>query len=135
MFYNFAITVPAGRLEAEPVEQELNLTYGVIHRVIVIGRPGFNGYVKARLYYRRHQIIPTNIDEEIIPGRFPLIYPEHYFLYEPPHNLVVIAYSPGSVEPHTFEVSIGILAPEHFPEYQEERGKMSQFFKLIGIGG
>ena len=133
MFYNFAIFVPAGKPEDSPVVQELYLTFGVVHMVIIKGRPGFNGEVKVRLYRFEHQIIPTNPGEAVLPGRFPIIYPEHHFIVNSPYTLKVRAYSPGAKHNHTFELSIGILHPEHFPEYQEERGMLTKFLELVGI--
>ena len=109
MFYDFAIAVAAGTTEANPVEQLLDLTYGVIHRIEVRFRRGTDFRVGCRIYYREHQIYPTNIDEDFREDGRPIAFDTHFEMFEPPHTLKIRAYSPTAIHPHTIYVRIGIL--------------------------
>jgi len=112
MFYNFAITVPAGTTEAEPIEQELDLTYGVIHQVGVRFRRGTDFRVGCRIYRFEHQVWPTNTDEDFRDDGREIFFKEHYELKEAPYNLKVRAYSPTATYGHKIYIRIGVLPPE-----------------------
>ena len=113
MFYDFDVVVPAGTLESAPIEQELNLSYGVIHRVEVHFPAGCRGTVYLELLHRRHQIFPTLEDQAFHGDQFPIAFNDHYELFEPPHTLVARAYSPTANHNHTIMVRIGVLHPAY----------------------
>lgn len=109
MFYDFAISIPAGRPEDDPVEVELNLTHGIIHRVEVEFYPGPRRYVFVRILHHRHQLWPTNIDSAFCTDAYTIAFDEYQELKEAPYNLTVLAYSPAADYPHVVTVRIGIL--------------------------
>ena len=56
MFYDFAITIPAKTPESAPVEEELKLTHGIIHRVEVEFYPGPRRYAWVKIFRGGHQV-------------------------------------------------------------------------------
>ena len=133
MFYDFAIKVLAGTKEDDPKEQELNLTHGIVHRIEVEFPAGCRGYVYLVIYHREHQVWPTNIDQAFNAEGYTVPMDEHFDLTEPPHNLLVRAWSPNAIWPHNITVRVGIL-PETVLAPLTGIGPMfKKFFKLLGV--
>ena len=110
MFYNFAILIPKGKTEDDPVEEELNLTHGIIHRVEVEFYPGPRRYAWVKIFYREHQLWPTNLDGSFRTDGYTIAFDEYEEMFEPPHTLLVRGYSPDADFPHVVTVRIGILS-------------------------
>lgn len=133
MYYDFAVTVPANTLDANPHTQELKLTAGVIQNVRVLFPPGPHGMVKVRLMHEAHQFLPTNPDGYFASDNEPITIDEYYTLDAEPFGLTVVASSPGTAYPHTIPIRIGVLRPE---EVEASSGLMSalrKFLNLIGV--
>ena len=134
MFYDFAITIPAGTTEANPVEQVLELTHGIIHRVEVEFRSGTDFRVACRIYRFEHQIYPTNPDGDFRGDGRAIVFDDHYELLDEPYTLRVEGYSPTASYEHTIYIRIGILSPEVLQPFAGLGGLFRKFFKLVGIG-
>lgn len=134
MFYNFAVKVTAGKTEAEPEEQELELTHGVIHLVEVRFRRGTDFRVGCRLFRFEHQIFPTNPDEDLRDDGRAITFNEHYELLEAPYTLKVKAYAPTAGYDHTIYIRIGVLPPEVLNPFAVFGDLLQKFFRLIGMG-
>ena len=109
MFYDFAVTVTAGTTKATPKEQELKLTYGIIHQVEIEFPRGCKGYVSLALDHWEHQFLPTNPDEAFNGDGYTIVIKEHYPLTTTPYSLYARAWSPDAVYNHTITVRIGVL--------------------------
>jgi len=109
LFYDFAITVPASTTEADPVEQKLKLTHGIIHLVEVRFRRGTDFRVGCRIYHFEHQLYPTNPEGDFRDDGRAITFKDHYKLTERPYTLTVRAYSPTATYDHTIYVRIGVL--------------------------
>ena len=109
MFYDFAVTVTAGVTKAAPLEQELKLTYGVIHQVEIEFPRGCKGYVSLALDHWEHQFLPTNPDEAFNSDGYTIVIKEHYPLTTAPYSLYARGWAPNATYPHTITVRIGIL--------------------------
>ena len=133
MFYDYAVLIPAGTPEDDPVEQELNLTHGIIHRVEVEFPAGCRGYAYLAIYHREHQAFPTNINEAFNGEGYTIPIDEYFDLTEPPHNLLVRGWSPNAIYPHTITVRIGILPKEVLSPLTGIGGLFQKFFKLVGV--
>ena len=133
MLYTFAIIVPAGRAEATPLEQELNLCHGYIHRLNIRFPPGPQGMVYLAIYHREHQVWPNTPDEAFNGEDETVDSFEHFDLTEPPHNLLVRAWSPGTTYNHTITIRIGILPRAVLLPLAKLDGLLRKFFKILGV--
>lgn len=134
MFYDFPITVPALRAEDDPVEEELKLTHGVIHRVEVRFRRGTDFRVGLRIYRWEHQLYPTNPDSDFKDDGRAIVFDDHYRLTVEPYSLKVRAYAPTATYPHVVYVRIGVLPPELLTPFAGFASMFKKLFRLLGIG-
>ena len=112
MLYEFDIEVKAKTKKDSPKEQELNLTHGIVHRIEIEFPAGCRGYVFLVIYHRQHQVWPSNLDDAFDAEGYTIPMTEHFDLTEPPHNLLVKAWSPQATYDHTITVRVGILPKE-----------------------
>ncbi len=109
MFYDFAITVPAGRTEAAPVISDLKLTKGVIHRVEVGFRAGCDHRVFCRLLRGSYQLYPTDQDGAFCADDYVVGFDDSFNLDDEPLTLQAVCYAPTSTYPHVLTVRIGVM--------------------------
>ena len=133
MFYDFAIKIPKGTKEDKPVEQELNLTYGIIHRVEVEFYPGPRRYVWVKILHHEHQLWPTNLDGSFQTDAYTIAFDEYEELKEAPYNLLVRGYSPHADYEHTVVVRIGILESKSALLLLSALKGLMKLFKMMGI--
>ena len=133
MYYDFAITIPAGRGLDNPVEEVLELTHGIIHRVEVRFRSGTDFRVACRLFRHEHQVYPTNLDSDFRDDGRAIVFDDHYKLATRPYNLIVKAYAPTASYDHTIYVRIGVLPAEILQPFAGIGNMLKKFLKLIGI--
>lgn len=133
MFYDFAILIPAGRGEDNPVEEEINLTYGIIHRVEVEFYPGPRRYVWVKIFHRDHQIWPTNLDGSFQTDGYTIAFDEYEEMLESPYVLKVRGYSPNADYPHVVTVRIGILESKAAITLLSALKGLMRLLKLMGI--
>ena len=135
MFYDFAIVIAANTLESAPVEQTLKLTAGVIQKVSLLFPPGPHGMVKLKLMEGGHQFLPTNPEGYFCSDDEVLNIDEFYELTSGDYSLKAVAYSEGTLFPHTISLRIGILRPEEVEKSSGLMMALRRFFKLVGLGG
>ncbi len=133
MWYEAEITIPAGTLEANPVEAQLDISYGIIHHVIIEAAPGCHREAAIRIYYQEHQVYPTNPEQDIALDGVPRNFTDRLPVLTDPLVLVIRGYAPSATYAHTYRVGIGIMSPETFPEYRADTGLVSKIAKLLGI--
>ncbi len=134
MWYHFTLTVPAGRLESNPVTKELKLTAGVIVWLGVGFPKGCKQLVKVRILEGSHQLFPTNPDEPAawdgdIEGG--LMY---YELTEDENLLEAVGYSPGTAQGHDITIFINLLPKDVAYPTTQSTNILTKLAKLIGIG-
>ena len=134
MFYDFAIVVPKNTLQSSPVDPELHLTHGIIHRVEVSFPAGCAAMVHCIILHRRHQIWPENSEGSFAYDNYTIAFDEHYELKNPPYNLKAICWSPGTLYPHTIVLRIGVLPAEVLTPFAGLSGAFKKLFKLFGVG-
>lgn len=135
MFYDFAIIVPKNRTEDIPVETELELTYGIIHRIEVQFPIGTQALAHCRILHRRAQKWPTNIDGSFASDGYVIPIDEHFDLTEPPHTLTAICWNDDDTYAHTITIRVGILPPEIVSPFAGVIGALKRFLKMVGLGG
>ena len=134
MWYHFAITVPAGTAEADPVEQDLKLTEGVIKYLAVGFPPGCKQRVKVRIYHLEHQVLPANPDEAAAWDNGIEGGEEHYKIEGTINTLTVKACSPDAVYDHTITVFALLLPVEAAEPWQQPKTDMYLLQELLGLG-
>ena len=133
MFYDFSFTIPKDATKANPEVKEINLTYGVVHKVSLFWWPGPHGLVHLVIKQYDHQVLPTNIDESFHYDNYTHIMEERIELFEPPYALKLEGWGENLKYNHQVIVGIGILPPECFPEYQKPDTRLAKLLSLIGI--
>ena len=135
MFYDFTFTIPTDATAAKPEVKEVNLTYGVIHRVTLFWPPGPHGQVHVIIKQYDHQVLPTNIDESFHYDNYPHVMEERIEMFEPPYSLKLVGWGVSCSYSHQVIVGIGILPPESFPEYAKPDTRLAKLLSLIGVKG
>lgn len=133
MFYDFTFTIPKTATKSSPEVKELNLTYGVVHKVTISWFPGPHGLVHVVILQHDHQVLPTNIDESFHYDNYTHVMDERIELFEPPHILKLVGWGVDCKYDHDIMVGIGILHPECFPEYAQPDTRWDKLMKLLGI--
>ena len=133
MFYDFAVTVPAGTLATSPVEQKLKLTEGVILRVDVEFPAGCRGYVSLVLKHEGHQLYPTNPSEQFNTEDFTVGIWDIYPLYTAPYSLTAIAWAPETNYPHTITVRVDEVRAEDLEAILPFLSGLSKLLRLMGV--
>lgn len=109
MLYSRCMTILPNTAEANAVEQTIDLSHGVITRVIFRPRPGHASLLHLRIFHRRHQIFPDNADDDLHGDMFPLDWPDWYEVTEKPFTLTLRAWNDDDTYPHTFDIAFAVL--------------------------
>jgi hypothetical protein len=133
VWYHFGITVPAGTTEADPVEQELKLTEGVVKYLAVGFPPGCKQRVEVRIYHLEHQILPANPDEAAAWDNGIEGGEEHYKLEGTINTLAVKAYSPTANYDHTITVFVLLLPVKVAEPWTEPASIIDKIRSLFGL--
>ena len=130
MFYSRCITVPILGAAGNPVEHTIDLSHGVITRVIFRPRPGHHSLLHCRVYHRRHQIFPDNADDDLHGDTFPIEWEEWYEMFEKPFTLTIWAQNDDDTYPHTFDIAFAVLPKFAALPYAFARA-ISDLFSLL----
>lgn len=133
MLYDYAITVPAGTAEEDPVETEMHLTAGVIHRVEIEFRSGTDFRVACRIIRGTHQLFPTNPEGEFRADGRTIAFDDNLELSDEPFILKVLAYAPTAAYDHDIYVRIGVLPAEVVTPFSGVGGALRKFLSLVGV--
>ena len=109
MFYDFAITVPAGRAEATPLIYDMQLTKGVLHRMEVGFRAGCDHRVYCRILRGNYQLFPTDQGGAFCADDYTIAFDDSFDLADEPLILRAVCYAPTSTYPHIITVRIGVI--------------------------
>ena len=133
MFYDFAITVTAGKTEASPQEQTLKLTHGVIHTVRLDFPPGPRGEVNIALYHEEHQLYPTNLDGAFNADNTYINYDDFFELATAPYFLKARGWAPTANYDHTVHIEVGVMESKLALAMLKLALGMEKFLKMVGI--
>jgi len=134
MFYDFTFTIHKEKTASDREVKEINLTYGVVHKVSLFWWPGPHGLVHLVIKQHDHQVLPTNIDESFHYDNYTHVMEERIELFDAPYSLKLEGWGEGCSYDHQVIVGIGILPPESFPEYAPPDTRLAKFLKMIGVG-
>ncbi len=133
MFYDFTFTIPTKATADDPEVLELDLVYGVVHKVSLYWWPGPHGLAHLIIKRYEHQVLPTNLDASFHYDNYTHIMEERIELFTKPFTLKLEGWGVDLKYPHQVIVGIGILPPECFPEYAKPDTRIAKMLSLIGI--
>lgn len=133
MYYNFAITVPAGTAQASPKTETLELTKGIIHRVEVEFHAGCKGYVSCRLKHHLHQLYPTNPQGVFSTDNYAIPIDDYFELKAEPYSLKFEGWSPNATYDHEIIIRVGVLSDKTSLLLLHTLQGMVKFLKVVGI--
>lgn len=108
MFHVWDITIPAGRTEASPVVQELELPIGIITKIDIKFPAGCHGMVKVRILRWTFQLVPLSSGEWITGDDEAIPTETYYELLEVPTFLTFKGCSPDTGYDHKITVRIEV---------------------------
>jgi hypothetical protein len=140
-YFSKTITVPKNTTALKPYITQLEIQFGIIHRVYASIPSGHAGLTGVRITKSLHQIAPTSGSEWFSGDDMKIDYNEHVEIFETPFELTIEAYNTDDTYSHTFVVGVGVL-PEWvlLPQQamQETLKALSDLFavmsKWLGIG-
>lgn len=134
MFYDFALTIPAGTAQASPAEQVMKLTHGVVHTVRLYFPPGPRGEVNVAIFESGHQVYPTNRGGVFNADNVYISFDDYYELFRAPYRLVAKGWAPDADYEHTVRIELGVIESKiALASLKVARG-LEKFLKVIGIG-
>lgn len=133
MFYDFPFTIPKTATKTKPEVKDINLTFGVVHKITMFWWPGPHGLVHLIIKQYDHQVLPTNIDEAFHYDNYAHVMEERIELFEPPFSLKLVGWAEGCDYDHEVIVGLGILHPSCFPEYPKPDTRLEKLRKAFGI--
>lgn len=133
MFYDFALTIPAGTTEANPATLDMKLTHGVIHTIRLNFPPGPRGEVNVDIYHGGHQLYPTNTGGEFNADNTYITFDDYYELDEAPYKLRARGWAPTADYNHTIRIEIGLLESKIALASLRVAKGLDKFFKALGI--
>jgi hypothetical protein len=133
MFYDFAVVVPAGTTQDDPVEQRLKLTAGVIIKADIEFPAGCRGYVYLVVNDDGHQVWPTNPSEQFNTEDFTISMLEIYPVLTEPFELRAIAWSPQTNYDHTITIRIDLIRIEDLVALVPILSGLEKFLQYIGV--
>lgn len=101
--------MPVNTAEVNAIETVIDLSHGVITRVIFRPRPGHASLLHVRVFHRRHQIFPDNADDDLHGDTFPVQWNEWYEMFEKPFTLTIVAWNDSQNYAHTFDIAFAVM--------------------------
>lgn len=130
MLFEYPLTVPADRAEADPKTLECLLSAGTVIGVSVQFPAGCAGMVYVSIWRHDHQVWPVNLDEAISGDNTVIAWPESYDLDDEPFAFTVKGWAPGTTYPHTITFRFALLSLE---EAQGARGLPGLLRRLANL--
>lgn len=133
MFYDFAVTVPAGTAKSSPVIETLKLTAGIIHPLSVEFPAGCRGYVYCTILHQEHQLWPTNPRGALRAEGYIIPIEDYYPLTTEPYSLKVRAWAPNATYNHTLTVRVTVVTEEELEPLKDLPSQFQKLFLLLGV--
>jgi hypothetical protein len=133
MFYDFALTITAGTTEANPAEQEMKLTHGVIQTVRLFFPPGPRGEVNVAIYHQEHQLYPTNPGGAFNADNVYISFDDYFELFSPPYVLLARGWAPTASYNHTVRIEIGVIESKIALIGLRVAKALDKFFNILGV--
>jgi len=112
MNFFFDVSIPAGRTQANPYEEILKLTYGVITHVQIVIPTGHLGRAHLVGYLHEFQVYPLSRGEDYHGDDSIISFSDRTELFSSPFELKIRGWNTDAAYAHSFLVSIEILLPD-----------------------
>lgn len=131
MIFEYDLTIPANTSVAVPAKGEMKVARGIIHKVEVTFPAGCNRAVLVTIRRALHQVWPTNPDGQLKANNYTISFPVWYEIDQPPYEMQVYGWSPGTTYPHVITVRLGISSREVLDPGSSERGILGRLGEAI----
>jgi hypothetical protein len=109
MFYSFDHIITTADTEANPHEEEMQLTAGVIHQVDVLFEDGCNHEAKVQIYQAGKQLWPSNRGEALRGNATVISFREFFELVSGATTLRARIWGDGTIDDVEVLINIGLL--------------------------
>ena len=133
MFYEFAILVPKSRGESNPVEEDLKLTHGIIHRIEVQFPIGTLALTHCRLEHHTFGELPTNPSGSFATDGYTIPIDEYLEFFSEPYIIRATCWNDDDTYPHTVTIRIGIMESKRALMLLSVVKGLLTFLKMVGI--
>lgn len=113
MYYKWERSIPANTLEADAIEERLQLTWGTIREIHVGFPPGPAGLVHLQVRDKGWQIVPWTPLQSLAWDNYVFVLPCDYRLDVEPYDLMIRAWNLDDSYTHT--VFVGVVLDENVP--------------------
>jgi len=119
MYYLTFHTVPPQTLETDPYEYQVAVVDGILSHVDIGFPQGCAGLAHLQLYYKHHQLYPTNPDQSFAWDGNVFSFDDDFPIYEHPYTVTVRAWNDDDSYEHTLMVGLSVTSgagPVELPE-------------------
>lgn len=113
MYYKWEKSIPANTLEADAIEECLQLTKGTIKEIHLGFPPGPGGLVHLQVRDKGWQIVPWTPLQSVAWDDHVFVLPCDYDLDEEPYDLTIRAWNLDDTYDHTVFVGVVLTEREH----------------------
>jgi hypothetical protein len=133
VYYEFAITVPANTAESSPVDEDLELCKGVIHRIEVQFPIGTRALTHCRLAHHSFGNLPTNNQGSFSSDGYTVPCDENLEFYSEPYVVKATLWNDDDTYEHTVTIRFGILESKTALMLLSVIKGLMKMLKLMGI--
>lgn len=133
MYYDFAITVPANTTATSPLETELKLTHGIIHRVEVQFPIGTRALTHCRLLHHTFGHLPTNPSGSFASDGYTIPIDENLEFFSEPYIIKAVCWNDDDTWAHTVTIRFGIMESKTAIFFMGVMKGLAKMLKLMGI--
>jgi len=110
MYYLTFHTVPPQTSESEPYEYQVAVVEGILSHVDIGFPRGCVGLAHLQLYYKHHQLYPTNPEQSFAWDNHIFSFDDDFPIYEQPYVITVRAWNDDDSYEHTLMVGLSVTA-------------------------
>jgi len=131
VLFEYDVEVPADTAKASPLELDLVLDYGIIHRVEISFPAGCAGLAHMTVWHEGRQLWPNNPDNSFNADNYTIAWSEFYPLERPPYILKVRAWNRDDTYPHTITLRFAILPRDILQPPRPEVGILERLERAL----
>jgi len=134
MIHSAIITVPASTTQANPYEQTIQISRGIIHRWIVYFPPGSLGEVKLQLMHGGEHILPSTGEGYLLGNDFKLEGDDFREMLSEPYELIARGWNDDTVYDHTIYLWTFIRPVWSYMPYSPDFLALLEEEEIRGLG-
>jgi hypothetical protein len=110
--YTYSLTIPAGTSKADAEEERVQLSAGILSRVLVFFPPGCCNRVHAIIFYQGYQIEPWNRDGSFHWNDYAYDIECEHEIIAPDTEVTIKAWNDDDIYEHTLDFAFDVVQPE-----------------------